>query len=149
MKIQGRHCERSEAIQSFPPKSGLLRRFAPRNDGLIFIGWISSQALRMRSQALMVRSASSRVSNHDATEESTVTRTGKRRSEARPEYLDARGIGNDGHARSRAGVDPSNERIFSASAWRRRIVDHHAQIRPAIDRERRIFERNRAENRML
>ena len=29
-----RHCERSEAIQTFVPLfSGLLRRFAPRNDG--------------------------------------------------------------------------------------------------------------------
>jgi hypothetical protein len=28
-----RHCERSEAIQSRTAKSGLLRRFAPRNDG--------------------------------------------------------------------------------------------------------------------
>jgi hypothetical protein len=31
-----RHCERSEAIQycAAKPKAGLLRRFAPRNDGL-------------------------------------------------------------------------------------------------------------------
>jgi hypothetical protein len=28
-----RHCERSEAIQSPEAKPGLLRRFAPRNDG--------------------------------------------------------------------------------------------------------------------
>src|SRR6202142_2264178 len=72
-------------------KNALAERGPSIHDGLIFIGWISSQALRMRSQALMVRSAFLRVSNHDATEESTVTRTGKRRSEARPEYLDARG----------------------------------------------------------
>ena len=32
----GRHCERSEAIQSHVRDSGLLRRFAPRNDGLAF-----------------------------------------------------------------------------------------------------------------
>ena len=29
-----RHCERSEAIQLFHRKAGLLRRFAPRNDGV-------------------------------------------------------------------------------------------------------------------
>src|SRR5882672_12592912 len=29
-----RHCERSEAIQDHARDSGLLRRFAPRNDGL-------------------------------------------------------------------------------------------------------------------
>src|SRR3954447_23335479 len=29
----GRHCERSEAIQLVNHKAGLLRRFAPRNDG--------------------------------------------------------------------------------------------------------------------
>jgi hypothetical protein len=28
-----RHCERSEAIHSDKVQSGLLRRFAPRNDG--------------------------------------------------------------------------------------------------------------------
>jgi hypothetical protein len=28
-----RHCERSEAIQGRDKDSGLLRRFAPRNDG--------------------------------------------------------------------------------------------------------------------
>jgi hypothetical protein len=27
-----RHCERSEAIQLYRSKAGLLRRFAPRND---------------------------------------------------------------------------------------------------------------------
>jgi hypothetical protein len=27
-----RHCERSEAIQLYGSKAGLLRRFAPRND---------------------------------------------------------------------------------------------------------------------
>jgi len=32
-----RHCERSEAIQHCEPSPGLLRRFAPRNDGL----WIA------------------------------------------------------------------------------------------------------------
>src|ERR1700733_9366589 len=31
---------------------------------------------------------------------------------------------------------------------RREIIDHHAEIRPAIDRERRIFEGERAENRV-
>jgi hypothetical protein len=30
-----RHCERSEAIQRQRSKTGLLRRFAPRNDGSI------------------------------------------------------------------------------------------------------------------
>jgi hypothetical protein len=30
-----RHCERSEAIQSVAGRSGLLRRFAPRNDGVV------------------------------------------------------------------------------------------------------------------
>jgi hypothetical protein len=31
----GRHCERSEAIQSLIfVSTGLLRRFAPRNDGI-------------------------------------------------------------------------------------------------------------------
>jgi hypothetical protein len=36
MRINTRHCERSEAIQLFGKtmkKAGLLRRFAPRNDG--------------------------------------------------------------------------------------------------------------------
>jgi hypothetical protein len=28
-----RHCERSEAIQKASSKTGLLRRYAPRNDG--------------------------------------------------------------------------------------------------------------------
>ena len=33
-KLYPRHCERSEAIHSFfTPRDGLLRRFAPRNDG--------------------------------------------------------------------------------------------------------------------
>ena len=34
---------------------------------LSFIGYISKQALRMRAETLMVRRASSRVSNHEAT----------------------------------------------------------------------------------
>jgi hypothetical protein len=29
-----RHCERSEAIQLYRSKAGLLRRCAPRNDGV-------------------------------------------------------------------------------------------------------------------
>jgi hypothetical protein len=32
-KCPTRHCERSEAIQLLSHKAGLLRRFAPRNDG--------------------------------------------------------------------------------------------------------------------
>ena len=32
-RINCRHCERSEAIQCRQVKAGLLRRFAPRNDG--------------------------------------------------------------------------------------------------------------------
>jgi hypothetical protein len=39
-KSQLRHCERSEAIQLCVLNSGLLRRFAPRNDG---VSSVSSQ----------------------------------------------------------------------------------------------------------
>jgi hypothetical protein len=40
----GRHCERSEAIQERWRVSGLLRRFAPRNDGSV----IASEATQSR-----------------------------------------------------------------------------------------------------
>ena len=33
--MSDRHCEQSEAIQHCEPSVGLLRRFAPRNDGLV------------------------------------------------------------------------------------------------------------------
>jgi hypothetical protein len=33
--LLNRHCERSEAIQKLQAKNGLLRRFAPRNDGVV------------------------------------------------------------------------------------------------------------------
>jgi len=32
--LQGCHCERSEAIHGSPRKNGLLRRSAPRKDGV-------------------------------------------------------------------------------------------------------------------
>ena len=37
-----RHCERSEAIQGAPTPTGLLRRYAPRNDGweLLNLRWL-------------------------------------------------------------------------------------------------------------
>jgi hypothetical protein len=47
-----RHCERSEAIQSNTCGSGLLRRFAPRNDG----AWLHNpQPARLRRVALPSR----------------------------------------------------------------------------------------------
>jgi hypothetical protein len=43
-----RHCERSEAIQRPQRKTGLLRRFAPRNDGIASTVILRSRALARR-----------------------------------------------------------------------------------------------------
>ncbi len=68
--------------------------------------------------------------------------SGQNRRRLRPRHAAAvtPALRSPDHVSSRFGVEPINELIFLRIRRRRRIVDHHAEVRATIHRKGRIFE---------